>query len=142
MTPTEMFVVARREDPCSPDAAALLDELDATMALFYGARGRGRLFHEDIHSARSTFLIVRTMNGFPLACGALRRSDYRVAEVAHLYSRAAKSGIGAVLLSRLEADAAAMGYNQLLLRTHKANRRRVLRAQWFPSGQSPIQRLL
>jgi hypothetical protein len=78
MTPTETLVIARREDPCSPDAAALLDELDATLALFYGARGRGRLFHEEVRFSRSTFLIVRTIDGFPLACGALRRSDYRV----------------------------------------------------------------
>ncbi|SAL85436.1 hypothetical protein AWB74_07303 [Caballeronia arvi] len=119
------LVVVRNEDPCTLDAEALLDEMDASWALFYGESGRTRDFHEEIRSPRSTFLVVRTLAGFAVGCAALRRCDYCVGEVKYLYSRAARAGIGHALMSRLQSDASALGYRSLALRLHLSDRRTI-----------------
>lgn len=125
MTETEEFVLIRKEDPESVDSQVLLDEVDASSALFYGGAGRSSVFHEEVRSPRSTFLVVRTPKGFAVGCAALLRLDYGVGELKYLYSRALGGGIGDALLSRVEADAAALGYGRLALQSHISNRRTI-----------------
>ncbi|WP_061179592.1 hypothetical protein [Caballeronia pedi] len=113
MIETKELVFIRKEDPESAHAQAFLDEMDACSALFYGDAGRSGVFHEEVRSPRSTFLVVRTLGGFAVGCVALLRLDYGAAELKYLYSRALGAGIGDALLARVEADGAALGYRQL-----------------------------
>lgn len=139
MNQTQMNVVVRKESPESNDAQTLLDELDATLALFYGHRSGGRLLHE-VSSARGTFLIIRTTDGFPIGCGALRRLDFATAEMKFLYTRAQNAGIAHALLARLEKDAVALGYCRLAIEADRANRRAIAlcsRNGFEPAGSTP-----
>lgn len=123
MVESQKLVLIRKEDPNSADAQALLDEMDAASALFYGDPGRCIAFHEEVRSPRSTFLVVRTPTGFAVGCAALLRLEYGAAELKYLYSRAVRAGVGRALLSRIEADAVALGYGRLILQSHVSNRR-------------------
>ncbi|GGD69783.1 acetyltransferase [Caballeronia grimmiae] len=125
MTDMDTTVVVRKEEPWSPEAQTLLDEMDAAQALFYGASGRSHWFNEEVSAARGTFVVVRTTDGFALGCGALRRWNYSVAEITYLYSRVHEGGIERVLLSRLELDAAALGYAGVVIEADRANRRAI-----------------
>ncbi|MCA1857307.1 GNAT family N-acetyltransferase [Massilia oculi] len=113
-----------RADPASPDAQALLAELDATLRALTGDSGASSFDPDEVRGPQAAFLIARDAHGEPLGCGALRPLLPGVAELKRMYARPG-SGAGAALLAALEAEARALGYRELRLSTRRANLRAV-----------------
>ncbi len=70
----------------------------------------------------TVFLVARTADGQAVACGALRRLDRRSAEIKRMFVLPASRGSGAAtaLLRALEAEARALGFDELKLETGTA----------------------
>ncbi|MGF6266037.1 ribosomal protein S18 acetylase RimI-like enzyme [Paraburkholderia youngii] len=125
MTESCIAITVRREDPASLDGQILLDELSATLAVFSGDGGQSRFCLADFHSSKGRFYVARTLVGEPVGCGAFWHFDSRTAELKRIYSRPHYSGVGKVILQQLEVNAAAAGYQRLVLETRAVNRRAI-----------------
>ena len=136
MDESSVIAMVRREDPGTPDAAVLLDELSAMIALYCGDGAQRRFQPEDVRLARSAFVVARTMDGLAIGCGALRRFSFEVAEFKRIYRRPESAGAGAAVLRHLERLAVAMGYRRVILQTREANRRAI--AFYLRHGYEPI----
>jgi GNAT superfamily N-acetyltransferase len=68
--------------------------------------------------AGGTFLLAR-IAGRPVGCGGLRRHDARAAELKRMYvvPDQRRSGVARMLLAALEAHAARLGYESIVLET-------------------------
>jgi len=138
MRESSVIVVVRREDPCTLDARALLDELSALTAL-YGAPAASPRFHgKDVQTARSAFVVARTTDGDAIGCGALSRYSFEVAEFSRIYRRPEWPGAGSGILRFLESQAAGMGYRRIVLQTRQENRRAI--AFYLRHGYEWIER--
>jgi GNAT superfamily N-acetyltransferase len=108
------------EDARSADAARLIAELSAELARRYDYidDGTGHFRPEDVAVPRSAFLIGR-LDGWAVACGAVRPLDGDVGEVKRMYVEPAARGQGLSkrLLQALEDAARSMGYAALRLET-------------------------
>jgi len=113
------------EDPTASDAAALMSELSAALALITGDSGRASFQVEDVQGHASCFAVARDRMGIALGCGAFRPLQDGVAEVKRMYSRPGKSGIGSAILAFLEAYAGQLGYRELWLETRLVNARAI-----------------
>ena len=106
MDTTELEV--RREDLTSTSATALIGALNAELAERYPEEGSNhfRLDQEEVVEGRGAFLVCYG-NGHPVACGAIRRLDAKVAEIKRMFvePRSRGRGIGTRLLTVLEAEA-------------------------------------
>lgn len=114
--------------PDHPDALALAGELSAALAAITGDSGNSSFSSEDARVARSLFVVARDHDGGLLGCGALRPLDGKVGgvgEVKRMYARPGSRGVGAMLLTHLEREAAAFGYRELWLETRRVNTRAV-----------------
>lgn len=104
----------------SADARRLVDELDAHLGSRYLPRQMfGRNFKpEQIEGGRGTFLIARR-GGRAVGCGALRLLTEREAEVKRMYVEPGTrgSGVGRLILERLEVEARSLGVARLVLET-------------------------
>jgi ribosomal protein S18 acetylase RimI-like enzyme len=115
----------RAEDPGTPDAVALIDELSAALAAITGDSGRSSFDPGDVRVARALFVVARNADGQAVGCGAFRPVADGIAEVKRMYSRPGNQGAGSALLAFLEAQAAAMGYRAIWLATRSVNQRAV-----------------
>lgn len=110
--------------PRDGDAIPLIEALSADLATRFGSDGRGGLAGWDAVADRSLFALAR-LDGVAVGCGAVRPFDGEVAEIKRMYAVPGGSGVGAAILSFLEAGARRLGYRQVLLETRWANDRAV-----------------
>jgi GNAT superfamily N-acetyltransferase len=115
----------RAEDPGTPDAIALVDELSAALAAITGDSGRSSFDPDDVRVARARFFVARNAGGQAVGCGAIRPLADDIAEVKRMYARPDNPGAGSALLAFLEAQAAALGYRAIWLETRAINERAV-----------------
>ncbi len=113
------------EDPGSPDAQLLMDELSTVLAHITGDSGRASFDPDDVRAAKATFVIARNNTGQAVGCGAFRPLGEGVAEIKRMYSRPGHQGVGSAILAHLEAQARTLGYQALWLETRKVNERAV-----------------
>ena len=117
-------------DPAHPDAAALLQELNAALAEITGSSGSGSFDPDDVRRPGAAFLVAYRGDA-PVACGAFRSAGPDVAEVKRVYARA--RGAGLPLLRALDSAAREAGYRRMICETRRVNARAVsfyLRAGW------------
>lgn len=107
-----------REDPTSPDARALIDELNATMLDIYPPEHCHHMPAETLASSGACFLIARSGEKV-LGCGAGVPLDTDRVELKRFFTRPAarRSGASRAILSRVESWARAEGYSKLVLET-------------------------
>ncbi|MCW5772131.1 MAG: GNAT family N-acetyltransferase [Rhodospirillaceae bacterium] len=106
-----------REAPDSPDAAALIGELDGILGALYAAESRHgysveRLIREGVH-----FFVLRC-NGVPAGCGGIQFYD-GFGELKRMYVRPAfrGRGLGRAMFDHLERRGRAEGCSLLRLET-------------------------
>jgi ribosomal protein S18 acetylase RimI-like enzyme len=113
------------DDPASADAAALMADLSAVLARITGDNGRASFDPDDVRGPRACFVVARDAYGQAVGCGALRPLHEDIAEVKRMYARPGTRGVGAAILSHLEAAAAGFGYRAIWLETRLVNQRAV-----------------
>ena len=101
----------------TPEAHALVDDLEAELSGPYAPEQRHGLSIERIFQPNIIFLVAR-LDGEAVGCGGIAFEE-GFAELKRMYVRSAKRGKGVVqaLLARLEAEALARGYSRLTLET-------------------------
>ena len=114
-------IVVAAEDPRSPEAALLMNELSACLQAITGDGGQNSFNVEDVCVPRSLFAIARNPKGEAVGCGAFRPMDEKTAEIKRMYVREKSSGVGTKLLAFLERQARAMGYKVFRLETRLVN---------------------
>ena len=124
------------EDPRSPVAVALMDELTRTLAGITGEGGAGSFDVADVCGPGGAFVVARSPGGEPLGCGAIRPLSEGVAEVKRMYARPGTRGVGSAVLASLEARARSLGYQALWLETRRVNTAAV--AFYTRRGYRPI----
>lgn len=115
----------RAEDPGTPDATALIDELSAALAAMTGDSGRSSFDADDVKVAGARFVVARDEDGLAVGCGALRPLADGTAELKRMYTRPGNPGAGSALLAFLETEAAALEYRAIWLATRVVNERAV-----------------
>ncbi len=124
------------EDPLSPDAAALMEELTRTLTRITGEGGTGSFSVADVCGPGGAFVVARSASGEALGCGAIRPFADGVAEVKRMYARPGSRGVGSAVLADLEARARSLGYQALWLETRRVNTAAV--AFYTRRGYEPI----
>lgn len=116
----------------APEAVALEAELMADLDDRYASDGAAdgddpemvglhRVVFEQVSPPHGVFVVAR-VDGAAAACGAVRRligGPPDVGEIKRMYTRPAarRRGLGAVILDRLEREAAVLGYRRVQLET-------------------------
>ncbi len=118
-------VTVMAESPLSADAAALMNELSATLALITGDSGAASFDVADVQCERSRFVIARDRMGIAIGCGAFRPLQDGVAEIKRMLARPGYAGVGRAALAFLEDEARGLGYRELWLETRLVNLRAV-----------------
>jgi putative acetyltransferase len=113
-------VVLERVGLPSPDAETLIRELNAELTARYPEDGacHFRLDPEEVGPGRGAFL-VGSVDGAPVACGAVRLIDAATCEVKRMYTRPALrgQGVAGALLAGLIDAARDLGATRLVLET-------------------------
>ena len=106
------------ERPDSPDAAALVEELEAHLASFYAAESRHGLSVERLVREQVAFFVARR-DGDPAGCGGVQLFGREYAEIKRMYVRPRfrGQGVGRLILDRLTAHARDHGMPRLRLET-------------------------
>ena len=114
---TRMNIAIERTEAPTPEAVALLAELDAELSGPYAADQRHALSIEHLFQPDVRFFLAR-LEGAAVACGGVAFCD-GYAEVKRMYSRPSVRGRGVAkaLLRRLEAEARAGGARLLRIET-------------------------
>ena len=115
----------RGEDPGTPDAAALIEELSSALKDITGDSGKSSFDADDVRAAGARFIVARDADGVAVGCGALRPLADGVAELKRMYARPGNRGAGSALLAFLEGEAATLGYRAIWLSTRAVNERAV-----------------
>lgn len=115
----------RAEDPGTPEAIALVDELSAALAAITGDSGRSSFDADDVRVDGARFVVARDADGQAVGCGAFRPLADGVAELKRMYARPGNPGVGSALLAFLEAEAASLDYRAIWLETRVVNQRAV-----------------
>lgn len=115
----------RAEDPGTPEAIVLVDELSAALAVITGDSGRSSFEADGVRVEGALFVVARDADGQALGCGAFRPLAGGVAELKRMYARPGHPGVGSALLAFLEAQAAALAYRAIWLETRVVNQRAV-----------------
>jgi GNAT superfamily N-acetyltransferase len=134
------------EDPVGPqptavryaDAAELIAELDADLAVRYGSGDDPVIAHpEEFDPPDGRFFVVRE-NGVPLGCAGIRRIGPGTAELKRMYVRPAARGrrLARMLLAACERAAADLGFDELWLETGDAQPEAV--ALYLSAGYAPV----
>lgn len=113
------------EDPATSDASALIEALSEALASITGDSGKSSFDPEDVRGERARFVVARTIEGRAVGCGAFRPLQNGVAELKRMYSMPGTKGVGHAVLSHLEQEAVALGYEQLWLETRLINQHAV-----------------
>lgn len=109
------------EDPETPDALALMDELSESLQSVTGRSGRASFDPNDVRVPSSLFVVARDDKGAALGCGAFRPMQEGIAEVKRMYARSRRKGVGTATLLYLEDKARECGYATLWLETGVEN---------------------
>jgi len=107
------------EDPATPDAASLMNELAAEMFSRYPAESVHSFDPETVHQARCTFVVAR-LGGRAVGCGAVcPLEEPSLGEIKSMYVRPEARGRGVArgILERLEEVARGHAYTRLRLET-------------------------
>jgi putative acetyltransferase len=106
-----------RVERATPDARALIGELEGELAAAYEAEQRHGLSVERIFQPDIAFFIAY-LDGKPVGCGGVALED-GYAELKRMYVRPDTRGRGIVqaLIARLEGEAAARGIKHVTLET-------------------------
>lgn len=130
-----MIVV--ESSPTSPDAAALIAELDAELSRRYPGHEPHGIDAVSLVASGGAFLLAR-LGDDAVGCGALRPLGANIAEIKRMYVRpdARGRGIARAVLERLERIAAERGYKTVRLET--GNRQPEALALYASSGYSRI----
>lgn len=104
--------------PASPEAQALIGELDNELLGRYPGLPTHGLRDRDLANPLTVFVVGR-LDGEPVACGATRRLEPDVAEIKRMYVRpsARGRGFGRQILAALESTARESGVTRLILET-------------------------
>jgi len=107
-----------KETPDQPDVIALIAELDAYQDTLYPAEARYALELASLKKPNVLFAVARDSNGKALGCGAVVVSESH-GELKRMYVRQESRGQGVAqqVLTELEASAAKLGCQELLLET-------------------------
>ncbi len=99
------------------DARALIEELEAELSQGFEAHHRHGLSVEKVFQPHIAFFIAR-VNGDAVGCGGVVFDD-GFAEVKRMYVRrsARGTGVAQAIVARLEQEARAKGYRELMLET-------------------------
>lgn len=110
----------RVEAPSSPDAARLIEALDADLAKTYPPEVIFGLHEEDHDEEHMVFLVARRGDR-AIGCGALRTLDETTGEVKRMYVVPDErgGGVSRVLLAAIETIAIGKRYHTLRLETGK-----------------------
>jgi len=113
-----MEPVITAERPDSPDAAALINELEAHLASFYPPESRHGFSVQKLIDQQVAFFVLRA-GGRPAGCGGIMLVGREYGELKRMYVRPAfrGAGHGARLVERLAAQARAHGVTHLRLET-------------------------
>ncbi len=100
----------------SPTARKLLEDLDAELMGLYPDHPYPPPFGDD-EAAGTGSILIAYRDRRAIGCGAVRRLDDATAEILRMYvlPSARGDGIGRLLLATLEAEAADMGVNRIVL---------------------------
>jgi GNAT superfamily N-acetyltransferase len=113
------------EDPDSPDARRLLEQLSDELARITGDSGRASFASDDVRTFNACFVLARDDTGAAIGCGAFRPLQNGIAELKRMYSRPGTRGVGSAILTFLEHEAIRLGYEALWLETRRINERAV-----------------
>lgn len=113
------------EDPDSPDAIVLLDELSDALRVMTGSSGKSSFDANDVRVANAIFVVARDQYGNAVGCGAFRPLESGIAEIKRMYSRRCTRGAGSAILLFLEMEALKLGYAALRLETRVVNEKAV-----------------
>lgn len=111
--------------PNDPAAVRLLDALSDALSALTGDDGRASFDPAQADEAGSVFLLALDEADQPVGCGALRPLAPGVGEIKRMYAAPGTKGVGAALLTALEAEAERLGYATLKLSTRRVNHRAV-----------------
>ncbi|HJQ84550.1 MAG TPA: GNAT family N-acetyltransferase [Candidatus Binatia bacterium] len=113
-----MPVVIARERPDAPEAAALVEELEAHLASIYALESRHGLSVERLVREQVAFFVARD-DGVPAGCGGVQLFGREYAELKRMYVRPPfrGRGLGRQILARLTGYAREHGMPLLRLET-------------------------
>lgn len=122
-----LHTVILKEDPATPVAQQLIDELSDALSLITGDSGRESFDFNDINDPRALFVVAYDEQDNALGCGALRPVSDTIGEVKRMYSKPERrgKGVGKAILTYLEKQAQAWGYEALWLETRLINHQAV-----------------
>jgi hypothetical protein len=92
------------EDPITPDALVMLDELSDMLSVITGSSGKSSFDVNDVRVANARFVVARDLSGKAVGCGAFRPLENGIAEIKRMYSRRSMPGVGSAILSFLELE--------------------------------------
>jgi len=119
-------ITITEEDPNTPDAINLIDELSETLASITGDSGRNSFELSDVKVPRAIFVVARNRDGNAIGCGAFRPINENTAEIKRMYTKPKSMGVGTEILAYLEARVKEYGYTFLRLETRLVNYKAVL----------------
>jgi putative acetyltransferase len=113
-----MPIAITEERPDTPDAQALIEELEAHLATLYARESRHGFSVEKLLRERVAFFVSRD-DGQPTGCGGLMIVGSEYAEIKRMYVRPAfrGRGLGRLMLEHLVARARAEGLGIVRLET-------------------------
>ena len=110
-------LVIEREDPCTPEAKALLEASHALMQELFAPDANHFLSLDALAAPDIAFFVAR-LDGRAVGCGALAiRDGYGEIKSMFIDPDARRAGVAAGLIGRLEAEAMARGLEMLRLET-------------------------
>jgi putative acetyltransferase len=114
----DLGVVITEERPDTPDASALIEELDAHLAKLYAVESRHGFSVEKLLRDGVRFFVARN-DGRAAGCGGVLLVGREYAEVKRMYVRPAfrGRGVGRLMLDHLIAQARAHGLTVIRLET-------------------------
>lgn len=116
MDATKVSIDAERPD--SPDASALVVELESHLAQFYPQESRHGYSVEKLIAEDVAFFVIRDA-GTPAGCGGVQIVGTEYGELKRMYVRPAfrGRGLGRLLLDRLERYTRELGIDSVRLET-------------------------
>ncbi len=113
-----MAIVIAREDPASPDATALIAELDAHLRPLYPRESQHGFSVEKLIADGVAFFVIRA-DGAPAGCGGIKLFGTEYGEIKRMFVRPAYRGraLGKLMLDHLAAYAKEHGVGTVRLET-------------------------